>query len=57
MGSIFHDKEDKELTFNSFYGVDAYGKAVVQENVVEMFLNNLKLTPVGLEVTETNLGE
>jgi 5-methylcytosine-specific restriction endonuclease McrBC GTP-binding regulatory subunit McrB len=57
MGSIFHDKEDKELTFNSFYGVDAYGKAVVQENVVEIFLNNLKLTPVGVEVTETNLGE
>ena len=57
MGSIFHDKEDKELTFNSFYGVDAYGKAVVQENVVEMFLDNLKLTPVGVEVTETNLGE
>ena len=57
MGSIFYDKEDKELTFNSFYGVDAYGKAVVQENVVEMFLHNLKLTPVGVEVTETNLGE
>ena len=57
MGSIFHDKEDKELTFNSFYGVDAYGKAIVQENVVEMFLHNLKLTPVGVEVTETNLGE
>lgn len=57
MGSIFHDKEDKELTFNSFYGVDAYGKAIVQENVVEMFLHNLKLTPVGVEVTETHLGE
>ena len=57
MGSIFYDTEDKELTFNSFYGVDTYGKAVVQENVVEIFLNNLKLSPVGLEVTETNLGE
>ena len=57
MGSIFHEKEDKELTFNSFYGVVAYGKALVQENVVEMFLHNLKLTPVGVEITETNLGE
>ena len=56
MGSIFHDKEDKELTFNSFYGVDAYGKAVVQENVVEMFLNNLKLTPIGVEVSDVTNG-
>lgn len=57
MGSIFHDKEGNEITFNSFYGVDKYGKAIVQEEVVEMFLSNLELTPVGIEVTETNLGE
>ena len=56
MGSIFHDKEDKELTFNSFYGVDAYGKAIVQENVVEMFLDNLKLTPIGVEVSDVTNG-
>lgn len=56
MGSIFHEKEDKELTFNSFYGMDAYGKAIVQENVVEMFLDNLKLTPVGVEVSDVTNG-
>ena len=56
MGSIFHEKEDKELTFNSFYGMDAYGKAIVQENVVEMFLINLKLTPVGVEVSDVTNG-
>ena len=45
LGSIFHDNEGNELTFNSFYGVDKYGKAIVQAEVVEMFLNNLELEP------------
>ena len=52
MGSIFHDKDDQELTFNSFYGVDAYGKAVIKEDIVEIFLNNLELKPFIEEVTE-----
>lgn len=51
LGSIFHDNEGKELTFNSFYDVDNYGKAVVQDEVVEMFLNNLELKP--LEISES----
>ncbi len=55
LGNIFHDNEDKELTFNSFYGVDNYGKAVVKEEVVEMFLNNLDLKPhVEIVSDETN---
>jgi len=52
LGNIFHDNEDKELTFNSFYGVDNYGKAVVKEEVVEMFLNNLDLKPIGGETID-----
>lgn len=57
LGSIFHDNEGNELTFNSFYGVDKYGKAIVQEEVVEMFLNNLELKPNVVEVGETDLVE
>ena len=52
LGNIFNDNEDKELTFNSFYGVDNYGKAVVKEEVVEMFLNNLDLKPIGGETID-----
>ena len=52
LGNIFHDNEDKELTFNSFYGVDNYGKAVVKEEVVEKFLNNLDLKPIGGETID-----
>lgn len=37
---IFRDGED-ELTFNSFYDVDASGKTVIREDKVELFLQNL----------------
>ena len=37
---IFHDGEE-ELTFNKFYDVDANGKAIVKEDKVELFLQNL----------------
>ena len=43
---IFRDGEE-ELTFNSFYDVDANGKAVVKEDKVELFLQNL-----GVEVVD-----
>jgi len=43
---IFRDGED-ELTFNKFYDVDANGKAVIKEDKVELFLQNL-----GVEVVE-----
>ena len=43
---IFRDGEE-ELTFNSFYDVDANGKAVIKEDKVELFLQNL-----GVEVVE-----
>ena len=52
LGSIFYDNEGNELTFNSFYGVDNYGKAVVKEEPVEMFLNNLDLKPIGGEIID-----
>ena len=52
LGSIFYDNEGNELTFNSFYGVDNYGKAVVKEEPVEMFLNNLDLKPIGGETID-----
>ena len=37
---IFRDGED-ELTFNKFYDVDAKGKALIKEDKVELFLQNL----------------
>ena len=37
---IFRDGE-YELTFNSFYDVDASGKTVIREDKVELFLQNL----------------
>lgn len=43
---IFRDGED-ELTFNKFYDVNANGKAVVKEDKVELFLQNL-----GIEVVD-----
>lgn len=43
---IFRDGED-ELTFNMFYGVNNYGKAVIKEDKVELFLQNL-----GVELDE-----
>ena len=43
---IFRDGED-ELTFNSFYDVDASGKTVIREDKVELFLQNL-----GVELDE-----
>ena len=45
---IFKDGED-ELTFNSFFDVNANGKAVIKEEKVELFLQNL-----GLEVLLEN---
>lgn len=43
---VFHDDENNiQLTFNSFYDVNNFGKAVVKEDVVELFLNSLKLRP------------
>ena len=43
---IFRDGEE-ELTFNKFYDVNANGKAVVKEDKVELFLQNL-----GIEVVD-----
>ena len=43
---IFRDGEE-ELTFNKFYDVNANGKAVVKEDKVELFLQNL-----GVEVVD-----
>lgn len=41
---IFQDGED-ELTFAKFYDVDANGKAVVRDDKVELFLQNLGVGP------------
>jgi len=45
---IFQDGEE-ELTFAKFYDVDANGKAVVREDKVELFLQNL-----GVEIVTSN---
>lgn len=42
---IFKDGED-ELTFNSFFDVNANGKAVIKEEKVEIMLKNLKMDPM-----------
>jgi len=42
---IFRDGEE-ELTFNSFYDVDANGKSVIKEDKVELFLQNLGVEAV-----------
>ena len=46
---IFRDGEE-ELTFNKFYDVNANGKAVVKEDKVELFLQNL-----GVEFAEETI--
>ena len=48
---IFQDGEE-ELTFAKFYDVDANGKAVVREDKVELFLENLKVTQISSETEE-----
>lgn len=50
---IFKDGED-ELTFNSFFEVNANGKAVIKEEKVEILLKNLKMDPMPMtdELTE-----
>jgi len=40
-GPIFRDIDGSELSFNKFYKTDDKGKAVVQKEKVELFLNNL----------------
>ena len=47
---IFKDGED-ELTFNSFFEVNANGKAVIKEDKVELFLQNLGLEAL-LEIAD-----
>ena len=42
---IFKDGED-ELTFNTFFDVNANGKAVIKEEKVEILLKNLKMDPM-----------
>ena len=48
---IFRDGEE-ELTFNSFYDVDANGKAVIREDKVEVFLQNLGVDYTLKDVTQ-----
>lgn len=40
-GPIFKDIDGSELSFNKFYMTDSKGKAVVQKDKIELFLNNL----------------
>lgn len=40
---IFKDTDGTELSFAKFYKSDAKGNAIVQEDKVEVFLNNLKV--------------
>ena len=52
---IFRDGEE-ELTFNKFYDVNANGKAVVKEDKVELFLQNLGVDAI-LESNQTMVEE
>ncbi len=51
-GSIFKDADNSELSFNKFYKADLKGNAIVQEDKVELFLNNL-----GVELIENRQEE
>ena len=44
---IFKDSDKSELTFNKFYKTDSTGRAVVQKDKVELFLNNLGVDEAG----------
>lgn len=48
---IFQDGEE-ELTFAKFYDVDANGKAIVRDDKVELFLENLKVAQISSETEE-----
>lgn len=48
---IFQDGEE-ELTFAKFYDVDANGKAIVRDDKVELFLENLKVAQISSETDE-----
>lgn len=52
---IFRDGED-ELTFNKFYDVNNNGKAIIKEDKVELFLQNLGVEVVD-EIAESSDGE
>lgn len=51
-GPIFKDVDGSELSFNKFYQTDSKGKAVVQKDKIELFLNNL-----GVEFAEATENE
>lgn len=53
-GPIFKDTDGSELSFNKFYKTDDKGKAVVQKDKVELFLNNLVVDVVkdNIDTTE-----
>lgn len=44
--SIFKDKEGASITFDRFYK-SSYGETTVDKELVEQFLENLKLEPIG----------
>lgn len=46
-GPIFKDVDGTELSFAKFYQTDRQGKAIVQKDKVEQFLNNLEVEVVG----------
>lgn len=46
-GPTFKDTDGSELSFNKFYKTDDKGKAVVQKDKVELFLNNLGVSALG----------
>ena len=56
LGTIFNDEDEGELTFNKFYKVDDFGKPMVKEDKVEIFLKNLGLEEVE-ESTEDMQGD
>ena len=54
---IFRDGEE-ELTFNSFYDVNANGKTVIREDKVEVFLQNLGVPVLAdTEISEEVVGD
>ncbi|MBO7440116.1 MAG: hypothetical protein J6U21_10615 [Bacteroidales bacterium] len=44
--SIFKDDDDEPLFFNKFYTIDANGKAIVVEQKITRFMQNIKVAPL-----------
>ena len=51
VSNIFSDGDD-EMTFGDFYDVNVFGKPIIKEDKIEVFLKNLGLEPINTSKSE-----